>query len=116
MIHKPLAAASLLAVAIALAGCGDDKKEAAATQAAAPAATSTAAAPAATAKVDEEAIGRAVEEVFDLRPAAIIRDLDLRKPIFERTAYHGHFGREGFPWEATSRTAPLQEAVAARVG
>ena len=69
-----------------------------------------------TAKVDEEAIGRAVEEVFDLRPAAIIRDLDLRKPIFERTAYHGHFGREGFPWEATSRTAPLQEAVAARVG
>ncbi|MDA8482480.1 peptidase [Pseudomonas resinovorans] len=66
MIRKPLAAASLLAIAIALAGCGEDKKEAAAPQAAAPAATSTAAAPAATAKVDEAEAKKVVTHYADL--------------------------------------------------
>ena len=66
-----------------------------------------------TGKVSDEAIGKAVEKVFDLSPAAIIRDLDLKRPIYRRTAYNGHFGREGFPWEATNRTAALTEAAAA---
>jgi len=66
-----------------------------------------------TGKIDDRAIEQAVDKVFDLRPAAIIRELDLKRPIFERTAYHGHFGRDGFSWEDTSRVAALQEAVAA---
>jgi S-adenosylmethionine synthetase len=44
-----------------------------------------------------------VQEVFDLRPAAIIRDLDLKRPIYRPTAAYGHFGRPGLPWEATDR-------------
>src|SRR5690606_27147538 len=47
-----------------------------------------------TGKVSDEAIGKAVEKVFDLSPAAIIRDLDLKRPIYRRTAYNGHFGRD----------------------
>ncbi len=66
-----------------------------------------------TGKVSDEAIGKAIEKVFDLSPAAIIRDLELKRPIYRQTAYHGHFGREGFPWEATNRVAALTEAVAA---
>ncbi|MFT4542539.1 MAG: S-adenosylmethionine synthetase [Planctomycetota bacterium] len=68
-----------------------------------------------TGKSDDATITAAVNSVFDLRPAAIIRDLDLKRPIFERTAYHGHFGRDEFPWEATNKTAELSEAVAAKV-
>ncbi len=66
-----------------------------------------------TEQVDPGAIGRAVQEVFDLRPAAIIRDLDLRRPIFRRTAAYGHFGRseEGFTWEVTSRLDELKAAL-----
>ena len=69
-----------------------------------------------TATVDEAAIERAVGEVFDLRPAAIIRDLDLRRPIFRRTAAYGHFGREdqGFAWERRDRVDELREAVGRR--
>src|SRR5581483_7605340 len=54
---------------------------------------------------DPLAIERAVREVFDLRPAAIIRDLDLRKPIYRRTAAYGHFGRtdKEFTWERLDR-------------
>ena len=68
-----------------------------------------------TAKVDEAAITRAVQQVFDLRPGAIIRDLDLRRPIFEKTAAYGHFGRNDpdFTWEATNRVDELRAAVAA---
>ena len=62
----------------------------------------------------DTALTKAVESVFDLRPAAIIRDLDLKRPIYEATAYHGHFGRPGFTWERTDRAAKLQEAVAAK--
>ena len=67
-----------------------------------------------TGKVSDDELTRAVEKVFDLRPAAIIAQFQLRRPIYEKTAYHGHFGREGFPWEATDRTAALTEAVAAK--
>jgi S-adenosylmethionine synthetase len=62
---------------------------------------------------DEELVG-AIGKVFDLRPAAIIRDLDLKRPIYERTAYHGHFGRAEFPWERTERAAALREALGAQ--
>jgi S-adenosylmethionine synthetase len=60
-----------------------------------------------------ESIERAVLEVFDLRPAAIIRELDLRRPIYAKTATYGHFGRElpEFSWEKTDRTAALREAA-----
>jgi S-adenosylmethionine synthetase len=63
--------------------------------------------------VGESEIERAIEEVFDLRPGAIIRDLDLRRPIFEKTAAYGHFGRNDpdFTWELTNRTDELRAAV-----
>jgi S-adenosylmethionine synthetase len=66
-----------------------------------------------TGTVDPSAIERAVLEVFDLRPAAIIRDLNLIRPIYSKTAAYGHFGRElpEFTWEATDRAAALKEAV-----
>ena len=65
-----------------------------------------------TSVVAEDAIERAVEEVFDLRPGAIIRDLDLRRPIYEKTAAYGHFGRddEDFTWEHTDRVNELRAA------
>ena len=68
-----------------------------------------------TAQADEGVITRAVQQVFDLRPGAIIRDLELRRPIFEKTAAYGHFGRNDpdFTWEATNRTDELRAAVAA---
>ncbi|MCF6476636.1 methionine adenosyltransferase [Nonomuraea sp. MG754425] len=53
----------------------------------------------------------AVREVFDLRPAAIIRDLDLLRPIYADTAAYGHFGRTGFPWESTGRADSLRVAA-----
>ena len=56
-----------------------------------------------TANVDPERVSACVQEVFDLRPAAIIRDLDLKRPIYGQTAAYGHFGRPGLPWEATDR-------------
>jgi len=65
-----------------------------------------------TGKVSDVALTEAVEKIFDLRPAAIIKQFELRRPIYEQTAYHGHFGREGFPWEKTDKVAALQEAVA----
>jgi S-adenosylmethionine synthetase len=66
--------------------------------------------------VDAERIGAAIPQVFDLRPAAIIRDLDLLRPIYARTAAYGHFGRtdgEGFTWERTDRVDALRAAVGA---
>ena len=56
-----------------------------------------------TEKVDPVKIEGAIQEIFDLRPAAIIRDLDLRRPIYKSTAAYGHFGREEFPWEQLNR-------------
>ena len=64
---------------------------------------------------DEDAIGKAVEKVFDLTPSGIINALQLKRPQFEKTAYHGHFGRDGFAWEATNRVAELKEALGAAV-
>jgi S-adenosylmethionine synthetase len=65
-----------------------------------------------TEQVDRSTIEHAVREVFDLRPASIIRDLDLLRPIYRDTAAYGHFGREldAFTWERTDRVAPLREA------
>ena len=77
-----------------------------------------------TGKVSDEQLRRAVSEVFDLTPKGIIRDLELRKPIYERTAAYGHFGRSPekvggngkggrtfFTWERTDRTAQLKKAI-----
>lgn len=63
-----------------------------------------------TEKVDIQSISSAIDEVFDLRPAAIIRDLDLLRPIYSQTAAYGHFGRElpNFTWEKTDRAAALK--------
>jgi S-adenosylmethionine synthetase len=63
--------------------------------------------------VDQDAIENAVKELFDLRPAAIMRDLDLRRPIYRRTAAYGHFGRseKEFTWEGTSRVEDLKSAL-----
>ena len=63
--------------------------------------------------VPVDQIERAIEQVFDLRPAAIIRDLDLLRPIYAKTASYGHFGRElpEFTWEKSDRSAALQNAV-----
>ena len=49
--------------------------------------------------------------MFDFRPAAIIRDLDLARPIYEETAAYGHFGRKEFPWEGTERADDLRGIV-----
>jgi S-adenosylmethionine synthetase len=66
-----------------------------------------------TGKIADEKIARLVTENFDLRPGAIIRDLDLRRPIYRKTAAYGHFGRDDvqFPWEDTSKAAALRQAV-----
>jgi len=63
--------------------------------------------------VADDKIGEAIVKVFDLRPAAIIRDLDLKRPIYRQTAAYGHFGREGaeFTWEMTNRTQELRTAL-----
>ncbi|MFJ7773252.1 methionine adenosyltransferase [Streptomyces sp. NPDC097107] len=66
-----------------------------------------------TATVAQHLIERAITEVFDLRPAAIVRDLDLLRPIYAQTAAYGHFGRElpGFTWETTDRVEALRAAA-----
>ena len=66
-----------------------------------------------TGAVSDKALEEAVKKVFDLRPTAIIRDLDLRKPIYRRLAAYGHMGREdlGVAWEKTDRTEKLKKAV-----
>jgi S-adenosylmethionine synthetase len=65
--------------------------------------------------VPVEKIEKAINEVFDLRPAAIIRDLDLLRPIYQQTAAYGHFGREiaDLRWESTDRAADLKAAAGA---
>jgi len=66
-----------------------------------------------TAKVSEDAISSAIGQVFDLTPRGIIDALGLKAPIFRQTAAHGHFGRPGFPWEATTKVDALKDAAAA---
>ena len=64
-------------------------------------------------EVDPTQIEKAVRAVFDLRPGAIVRDLDLKRPIYRDTAAYGHFGRslETFTWEHTSRLDDFKSAV-----
>ena len=64
-----------------------------------------------TEKIEREDIVKAVESCFDLRPGAIIRDLDLRRPIYRATSTYGHFGREGFPWEQANKVDELRAAA-----
>lgn len=66
-----------------------------------------------TGKIADDKIAALVEEHFDLRPGAIIRDLDLRRPIYRQTAAYGHFGRDDvkLPWEDTGRAAALAKAA-----
>lgn len=61
-----------------------------------------------TAKIDEEKIAELVRKHFDLRPKAIIDNLDLKKPIYRKTAAYGHFGRSGFSWEKTDKAQTLR--------
>jgi S-adenosylmethionine synthetase len=66
-----------------------------------------------TGKIDDGKIGQLILEHFDLRPGAIIRDLDLRRPIYRKTAAYGHFGRDDvqFPWENTDKAEALRKAA-----
>ncbi len=66
-----------------------------------------------TGKIADDKIAALVTEHFDLRPGAIIRDLDLRRPIYRQTAAYGHFGRDDvqFPWEETNKAAALKKAA-----
>ena len=68
--------------------------------------------------VDIELIERLIGEHFDLRPAAILRDLDLRRPIYKKTAAYGHFGRNDhdFTWERTDKAAALRAAAGLKAG
>jgi S-adenosylmethionine synthetase len=61
--------------------------------------------------VAEETISKYVLEKFDMRPRAIIEELDLLRPIYRQTAAYGHFGRKDFPWESTDRAAELRDAL-----
>jgi S-adenosylmethionine synthetase len=66
-----------------------------------------------TGKIDDEKIGDLIDEHFDLRPGAIIRDLDLRRPIFRQVAVYGHFGRDDLDltWERTNKADLLRDAA-----
>jgi S-adenosylmethionine synthetase len=66
-----------------------------------------------TAKIADEKISALINEYFDLRPGAIIRDLKLRQPIYRKTAAYGHFGRDDieFPWERTNKAEALKQAA-----
>ena len=64
-----------------------------------------------TSTVPEEQISEAVRKVFQLDPAGIIKSLDLKKPIYRRTAAYGHFGRDSFSWEKTDKVEALRKAV-----
>ena len=66
-----------------------------------------------TGTIEDILISQLISEVFDLRPGAIIRDLDLRRPIYRPTASYGHFGRDDLdlPWERTDRIDALQASA-----
>jgi S-adenosylmethionine synthetase len=61
--------------------------------------------------IDPDAIEKIVGEVFDFRPASIIKDLDLRSPVFAETAAYGHFGRPGFSWERLGKVEDIRSAA-----
>src|SRR5262249_55169018 len=66
-----------------------------------------------TARIADEKIAQVINQIFDLRPGAIIRALGLRRPIYRKTAAYGHFGRDDveFPWERTDRAEALKAAA-----
>ena len=70
-----------------------------------------------TGKVDDEKLGAAVRKVFGLKPAQIVKSLDLKRPVFEGTSAYGHFGRnskkdlESFTWERTDKVDALLKAA-----
>jgi len=64
-----------------------------------------------TSKVDEHQIEKAILKTFDLSPAGIIKTLDLRRPIYQKTASYGHFGRKEFSWEKTDKVEELKKAI-----
>jgi S-adenosylmethionine synthetase len=64
-----------------------------------------------TSTVPEQKIEDAVKKVFDLTPAGIIKTLDLRKPIYRKTASYGHFGRSEFSWEKTDKVDELKKVI-----
>jgi S-adenosylmethionine synthetase len=69
-----------------------------------------------TGKLPEDRLTGLVRQSFDLRPSAIIAQLDLKRPIYRKTAAYGHFGRPGFSWESTAKAAELRAAAGAPVG
>ena len=66
-----------------------------------------------TGAVSDDTLSQAVNEVFNLTPSGIVKGLKLLQPIYRHSAYHGHFGRKGFPWEETNKAAALKKAVKA---
>jgi len=64
-----------------------------------------------TSEIPEFEIEKAVRKCFDMRPAAIIEQLDLLRPIYKKTAAYGHFGRDGFSWEKIDRTKDLKNLI-----
>ncbi|MFP4364087.1 MAG: methionine adenosyltransferase [Spirochaetia bacterium] len=64
-----------------------------------------------TGKIPDSQIEKAIEKVFDLTPSGIIKTLDLKKPIYRKTASYGHFGRDSFPWEKTDKIEDLKKEV-----
>ncbi len=67
-----------------------------------------------TEKVSIEKLRKAFNQVFDFKPSSIIKELDLKRPIYKKTAVYGHFGRDDpdFTWERTDKTDALKEALA----
>jgi S-adenosylmethionine synthetase len=64
-----------------------------------------------TEKVDEQRIVDEIKKVFDLSPAGIIKTLNLQRPLYQKTASYGHFGRSDFPWEQTDKASELKKAI-----
>jgi len=66
-----------------------------------------------TGTIPDDEIGRLIQRCFDLRPGAIIRDLALRRPIYQQTAAYGHFGRDDLDltWERTNKSEELRQAA-----
>ena len=62
-------------------------------------------------KEDERKIEQAVKEVFSFKPAQIVSQLDLLRPIYRGTTHYGHFGKAGLPWEETSKADALKQAL-----
>ena len=68
-----------------------------------------------TSELGDAALAAVLQEVFDARPAAIIAQLDLKRPIYRATSAYGHFGRPGFPWEETDKVEALQQCAVSKV-